>query len=201
MFTWRNFIDASGYTLSGAVFILIAFSVYAETHFYAYQDDVDALLTSLPAAEAKPPRVVRDVVPKVEGRGVAARVSSSLVARLLYGDGRPEIWREANLLWSALLPLRLEDRDMLVLYGHFLPFEGGQGLAYGARAYFAKAPGELTPDEVLGLVAIARAPKANSPTAAPESYQAAVAKLRETYRIASEDLQPAGHATAGMFGQ
>ncbi len=181
--------------------VLLAFSFYAETQFYAYQDDVDALLASLPAAEAEPPQVVREVVPKVEGRGVAARVSNSLVAQLLDGDGRPEVRREANLLWSTLLPLRLEDREMLALYGHFLPFEGGRGLNYGARAYFDKAPGELTADEVLGLVAIARAPKANSPTAAPERYQAAVAKLRETYRIASEDLQPAGHATAGMIGQ
>ena len=201
MFTWRNIVDASGYALSGAVFLLLAFSFYAESHFYAYQDDVDALLTRLPAAEAEPSEVVRDVVPKVEGQGVASRVSSSLVGHLLYGDGRPDVWREANLLWATLLPLRLEERDMLALWSHLLPFEGGRGLAYGASTYFGKAPGELTADEMLGLVAIARAPKANSPTAAPERYQAVVAKLRESYRIATDGLQPTDPTTAGMLGQ
>jgi transglycosylase-like protein len=76
-----------------------------------------------------------------------------------------------TLVWRALLPIHFDRKERLTLYAYYMPMEGGRGLAYGAREYFGKRAADLSADEQLGLVAIAKHPSMNSPKRNPQRYQ------------------------------
>ena len=82
-----------------------------------------------------------------------------------------------ELAWQYVLPLRYSYSERLALHVHFLPFDGGTGLAYGAKHYLGKEPRELSRQEMLTLLAISRNPKANSPSLHPSRLEKEVRRL------------------------
>lgn len=180
----RRAFQALAIVVGGIVLLAAAgLARFAQVHVFAHQDRVTALL----AGQARPPAGVVDVVITVEGDYATAWVARSLVAETQDENMRMLEWHLAGALWWAWLSATLENAEIVALYAHYLPFEGGTGLAYGAQRYFGKAPGDLTLDEVLGLVAIARASARNSPERAPERYLEEVERLRLLYRGAAEE--------------
>lgn len=177
---------ALGVFLFGAVAILAVYIAwYTQVHFFIYQDRVDAVLANLPPGEANPPSLLSEIVHRVEGKHAVYFVARNLVAETHGKPMRMIDWHVTNALWSGLLPLRLSQRDITALYGHFMVFEGGRGLNYGARRYFGKAPTDLTLDEMLGLLAISRAPFHYSPERQPENYRRQLERLRSEYQHAA----------------
>ncbi len=67
-------------------------------------------------------------------------------------------WHAQGFVWQLLTPRRLTEDQMIALYCRYLAFEGGRGLAYGARHYCSTTPDRLTAEEVLELIAISRSP-------------------------------------------
>lgn len=102
---------------------------------------------------------------------------------LALGHVRMAEWHARGAVWSALLPLRLNQSDLVALYAHYMPFEGGSGVAFGSRKYFGKRPSELSLQEAAGLVAISRSPRMNSPHRNPRRFQAARERILRRYRL------------------
>lgn len=184
---WRKIRMALGIVSLGTASIILAYVTwYTQTHFFAYQDRIDALLATLPPGEADPPPLLSEAVAKIEGERAINWVARGLVAEIYDKPMRQLEWHIVTALWSLALPLRLDEREIVALYANFMVFEGGRGLAYGARRYFDKAPVNLTLDEILGLLAISRAPRANSPERRPENYRRQLERLRRDYRRAAD---------------
>lgn len=175
----RRASKALAIVIAGVVLLAAAgLARFAQVHVFAHRDRVAALL----AGQANPPPRVVDVVMTVEGTYATSWAARSLVAEM---RDRPMPTLERHLagaLWWVWLSGTLEDAEIAALYAHFLPFEGGTGLAYGAQHYFAKSPADMTVEEVLGLIAIGRAPARYSPRRAPERHRQEVERLRFLYR-------------------
>jgi Transglycosylase len=115
-------------------------------------------------------------------RSLAARHA---LTRLGLDATRAGEWHLRFTLWSICLPLEAGDSVVDVLVAAGLPHEHGHGLRDGARRYFGKPPEALTDDELLTLLAIAKAPRHLSPTAHPEQQ-----RQREVERL--RNRRPAG---------
>jgi hypothetical protein len=165
-------LAAAFFALSAAVFS----GVYVFRHYIRHLPEVDRLVRELPPEEANPPQVIRDLVPRLNPN-FRSFVISKLVGQFS-GPIRMSAWHARNFIWLQLLPHRLTQHEMLALYSHFMPFEGGSGLAYGARHYFGKVPAQLTELEALELFVISVSPSGNSPTQNPERFKAAVERFR-----------------------
>jgi membrane carboxypeptidase/penicillin-binding protein PbpC len=66
---------------------------------------------------------------------------------------------------------------MLALYAHFMQFEGGRGLTYGAEHYYGSLPSELSDREALELFVISKSPAENSPSKNPGRFRSEVERL------------------------
>ena len=86
-----------------------------------------------------------------------------------------------GLAWIWLLRAHMNRSERLALFARYLPFDGGMGMAEGGRKYFGKELRDLTPDEVIGLLAVARSPRRNDPLTHPDNYQRTKKLLQEKY--------------------
>lgn len=144
---------------------------------------VDRILATLPIGEVMRPPAFDRLVLELDRQRYPAWVARSLVAQPGSERPQPAAWHSRNLAWRLVLPLRYREEERLALYAHFLPFEGGSGLAYGARRYFAKSPAELSDEEILQLLVISRSPSLYSPTRNPGRLAGEVRRLREKHGL------------------
>ena len=135
---------------------LLAWCYYS---FFQYRTEIEQLLNELPLAEKDLPHDVKEIF--VKGR--LLENDYRWHDRLLYkcrgiqGMKKLEI-KSHEITWHMLIPLTLNEQEQISLYAHLMPFEDGEGLNYGANHYFSKSVNELTIDEILTLVVIARSP-------------------------------------------
>jgi len=170
----RFLIVACGVTVAAST---VALSVASYLLYFRYVPAVRELVAALPAEEASPPEPYLLTVSKLEPKRFVLLPARGLLARFYPAPLSAMRWNVLFFTWYQLLPLSLPRDELLALHAHFLPLEGGQGLLYGARHYYGKAPAQLSAREVLELLAIARSPGANSPTANPERFRRAVERL------------------------
>jgi len=80
-------------------------------------------------------------------------------------------WHFHNTLWTRLLIHHFGKEKVFILYLHLIPFEHGFGLANSAQYYYQKTISQLTVEEVVMLLGIARSPTIYSPFSHPENAQ------------------------------
>jgi hypothetical protein len=168
--------------VTAALAVLVASVLYAE--FFRFQAAVDQVIGSLPPEERdiSPPAV--RVFEKLDGPMIPWLATRGLLTELRplpVSQGR---WHLLHGFWGSLLPLRVARHDMVSLYAHYMAFEGGDGLLYGARHYYAKKPAELDLEEAVALVTISRGPERFSPQRHQEQYEAMYRKLLAQCRAA-----------------
>lgn len=154
---------------------------YAQVHFLAHQDHVEARLAALPPLEADPPPAVADVIRTIEGDRVTYLVARAFVTETHGNRLRNGERHVLNALWTVLLPVTLDERELTALYSGTMYLGGGYGLVFGADHYFGKTPAELTRDEMLGLLVIARAPSSYAPQRNPNAYRLQLARYQEIF--------------------
>ena len=155
--------------------------VYSQ--FLIYQDSVDRILSALPPEERHISSTpAAQVMETLDGRSVQRLASRGLLLEVITSPTSPFVWNVRGALWALLLPLRISRPDMLGLYAHYMAFEGGTGLSYGARKYYAKVPSALTIEESVALITISRGPDRYSPQRRPEEYERLYRKLLAQYR-------------------
>ena len=156
-----------------------AAAVYVQRHYLRHLLAVDSILRQLPPEEASPPGVITGPISKLHTNGFEFFVTRSLVSEFYQQPPRMLDWHLRNFVWLQLLPRRLNRTELLGLYVHFMQFEGGRGLVYGAHHYYGKAPHQLTEREALELFVISQDPHGYSPTENPERFRAAVERFAE----------------------
>lgn len=161
---------------------LMTWLVYSE--FLSYQHAVDRILAALPNDEREIPSAVVNVLEELDGPMIPWLATRGLLLEMSPEPVSPGRWHVRHGLWGVLLPLRLPRRDLTSLYAHYMAFEGGTGLSYGARHYYSKAPSGLSPEEAVGLVTISRAPGRFSPEQHRDQYDLMYRKLLAQYRAA-----------------
>lgn len=72
-------------------------------------------------------------------------------------------WHIRLLSWHKLLLWYFDQKDITTLYMYYMPFEDGYGIEHSAKFYFNKEYTNLSVDEIITLVAIARSPQRYSP--------------------------------------
>jgi hypothetical protein len=76
-------------------------------------------------------------------------------------------WHFHNALWTRLLIHDFDEEKLFLLFLHLIPFERGFGLANSAQYYFKKKISQLTVEEIVMLLGIARSPTRYSPFSHP----------------------------------
>ncbi len=171
--------------LAITVIALVGLTVYlVYTRFITYQAAVDRIVVDLPSEERDLSAEVRDVIERLQGPAISWSVSCGLLLDIVPSQVKIDEWHLRGGLWEHLLPLRLARRDLISLYAHYMVFEGGRGVAYGARHYYAKSPAALTVEEAVSLVAISRGPDMYSPQHHRERYEYLYQKLLAQYHAA-----------------
>jgi hypothetical protein len=147
--------------------------------FRPYGATIEAIYQGMDPEDRQPPPNVQSFVWKIEGN-----IVNSFAAGGVLSHCRPPMrmgaWHFHSAMWALMLRLHFDRRKRLAFYCHYLPHENGIGFAKAALIYFGKQPHELTDDQLATLVAIGRAPSANSPTRHPESLDRVKAKLLES---------------------
>jgi hypothetical protein len=156
--------------------------VYYE--FLRYQGGVDRTVAALPTDERAISSSVVNVLEKLDGHMIPELATRGLLLELCPEPVSQGRWHLRHGLWGALLPLRLSRRDLTSLYAHYMVFEGGTGLNYGARRYYSKGPADLSPEEAVALVTISRAPVRYSPERHHDEYEVMYQRLLAKYRAA-----------------
>jgi transglycosylase-like protein len=152
-----------------AIASLLLFIWY--TRFGRFQPYVDTTVAGLTPAEKNISPAAAHVFKKIDGPIMGYAVSRAFISQLSGTRLRSIEWNLRGMIWSLLLPRRLSNDQMLWLYAHFMAFEGGNGIVYGAQHYFGKTPAQLSETEALTLITIARSPRAYSPTRNPVRYR------------------------------
>lgn len=170
----------------GVVILLVALPLayFVITRYVVYQGDVTRVVERVMAMAGAGPLspAAADVIVKLRRDEMPYAVSVALLSELAPSPVRMGTWHARGALWEALLPLRLSDEEMLALYSHYLPFEGGQGIAFGARTYFGKPAASLSAEEAIGLLVISARPAHNAPQVNPEAYRLNHERLLRQYR-------------------
>lgn len=152
--------------------ILVALLWYSKTAYGDSQTEVDQLLASLSPGELEPPATLVKLILRLQEDAFTHVVCRDVIGHLEGSDGDIQPMQLRVLLWRYLLPKRIGRKLMLALYAHFMSFEGGRGMTYGARHYFDKAPADLSDDECLALYVTSLAPSRYSPTRNEEELDA-----------------------------
>lgn len=133
------------------------------------------MLDQLGDLEAQAPVTVIEVIGRVENpegeSGVPAAVQNYITRCLLILAPRRFSrlqWIVRSLIVSKAVALRMSDKEQFALYASLVPFEEGTGLANAAQFHFARPLRELSPREVITLLAVGRAPKGFSPRTNPQ---------------------------------
>jgi transglycosylase-like protein len=159
----RRLLVRAGIALAAILVIaLIGASAYVYRVYFAHLGHVETVLATLPSAEANPPEAFARAVHALDADSYSSWVARSFVAETAPTRSRMLEWHLRNLIWSALLPRNFSQEQLLALYAHFLQFEGGRGLVYGARQRFSQDPAALTLRQFVELLVISRAPSVYS---------------------------------------
>ncbi|HEX8252187.1 MAG TPA: transglycosylase domain-containing protein [Thermoanaerobaculia bacterium] len=164
-----------------AAILLLLVLWFAYSRFYRYQADVERVVASITAEERGLSAEARDVFVTLEGESLVWTVSRGLLGEVAPARVRMSEWHLRGLLWSVLLPRRVSDEELLLLYARLMAFEEGRGVVYGARRYFGKTPAQLTADDAIALTVIARSPRLYSPTHRPRDFKRMVALKTRQY--------------------
>ncbi len=156
-----------------------AAGIYVHRHYLRHIPAVDSIVRGLPPAEASPPEAITNPILKLNSHGFERFVVRCLVTEFYPEPIRMLDWNLRGFVWLQLLPRHLTRTQMLGLYAHFMQFEGGRGLIYGARHYYGKAPEQLTEREALELFVISENPQRYSPTENPQRFREAVERFTE----------------------
>jgi hypothetical protein len=117
-------------------------------------------VASLDACEAQVAAEREGTLRSLAGQSLRRVVARGAIADFAPHDGGGNIdWNLRYGIWFYLLPWSLSAADVAALYAHYLPLQGGNGLCFGAQAYFSKAAQSLTDEELAELVVVARAPR------------------------------------------
>ena len=154
------------------------------SRFWRYQTSVDQIRRSLPRDERSMSREAANVIKTLEAQGMPWIVSRNILADVAPEPVPISEWQVRGMIWESLLPRRLSNEEITVLYAHYMQFEGGSGLAFGSQKYFGTSPRQLTADQAIQLCVIAHSPKRYSPSHHPEAFSSAVARYRAKYRTA-----------------
>lgn len=164
---------AIGLTILTVCILLAALLAYLSySTFFRYQVGVDKIYEAIPQNEKHLSSAARRVFTTLEPEShLSYLVSTWLLSELTPQHVRMAEWHMRNAFWMLLLPHRIGPEARIVLYAHYLPLEGGRGVAYGAQKYFGKLPSQLSETDALILFTIARSPSANSPTLCPDRFR------------------------------
>lgn len=150
--------------------------------------EAHALLSDETTDVARVSDQIRDVVYRVERRAGEAGVPGAIVERVanrlasVDWRGGAEIgWQVRKRALRSALLWQLTEDEVLTLYLRLLPYEGGLGLDPASHHYFAKPASDLSPQEVVRLLAIARAPDRFSPSMHPDALDRMEARLWAAY--------------------
>jgi len=88
-------------------------------------------------------------------------------------------WHFHNALWTILLIHHFDKEKLFILYLHLIRFERGFGFANSAQYYFQKKISQLTVEEVVMLLGIARSPTMYSPFSHPENAKKIQSRLMQ----------------------
>jgi Transglycosylase len=161
--------------------VLILFAGFYELHdFRPYLSRMNAVYDAMEPGDRQPTTGVQDFIWQVEERNVDRFAAGKLLGEIK-GEQRMLEWHYHSLMWELMLPLHFGKAKRLAFYCHYLPYENGVGFSGAPQFYFGKQPAMLTPEEIAEIVAISRAPHANSPTKHPERLQAVKETLLEDY--------------------
>jgi hypothetical protein len=176
--------------LAASVVLALSASVlayFAYTRFFRYQRAVDKIYERIPAEERQMSAPARRVMERTEPDSTRTNiVSRYLLSEIAPARVRIAEWNVRGMLWMWLLPRRFDPEQRLNLFAHFLAFEGGSGIAYGARKYLGKSASQLTEDEALKLMAISASPLAYSPAKHPDRFRQRLKITTDRYRVAVE---------------
>jgi penicillin-binding protein 1A len=75
-----------------------------------------------------------------------------------------------------------DKEKLFILYLHLIPFERGYGFANSAQYYYQKTISQLTVEEVVMLLGIARSPTIYSPFSHPEKAKEIQVRLMQKLR-------------------
>jgi hypothetical protein len=166
-----------------ALILAAPLAYFVITRFLVHQSAVTNIanqaVSSMP--ELSPAAV--NVFHKLQGQQMPWLVSVGLLAELAPEQVRMAEWHARGAVWKQLLPLRLSDAELLALYVHYMPFDGGRGVEFASRKYFGKLASELTVEDAVGLVIISSHPN-TSPDANAKRYSQAHERLMAKYRTA-----------------
>ena len=109
---------------------------------------------------------------------IAGVVAIHLVERFVEYKKASE-WHFYNVLWTILLIHHFDKEKLFILYLHLIRFERGFGLANSAQYYFKKKISQLTVEEVVMLLGIARSPTMYSPFSHPENAKKIQSRLMQ----------------------
>ncbi len=148
--------------------------------FLVFQPGVKTVINALPQEERHLPPNVKHLFARLEEKEL-----NLWVARNLLQDCSPRTgmarWNTRFTLWILLVPRFYSREQRESLFAHYLQAESVQGLREVSQESFGKAPELLSPEEVLGLLAVTKAPKRNSPSRHPEKYREEVERLKRRY--------------------
>ena len=98
----------------------------------------------------------------VHTRGVAHLAARRLLFASGNAEGRAIVWSARYFVWTKAIEWGSADEG-LTLFANTMVHKAGAGLSLGAHAYFQKSPSDLTPAEVLELIAADWSPQGVSP--------------------------------------
>jgi hypothetical protein len=148
-----------------------AFILYYEVHdFRPYLPRIEAIYAGMDPEDRTPPDNVQDFVSKVEGSTYTSIASRSLLFELR-GPMRMSDWHYHSAMLELMLRWHFSKAQIVALYCHYLPYEGGSGFTKASNFYFGKQPDALNLDELATIVAVGLNPHSNSPQKHPDHLE------------------------------
>ena len=171
------------FKLTAAAILLLGITAVAGvviSEFLLFQPGVRSIIAALPDDERQLPPNVRSVFSRMGERELNLWVARNLLQDCSQRTGMAR-WNLRFTLWVLLVPRFYSRTDRISLFAHYLQVEDAQGLRQVSQTAFAKPPHLLSPEEVLGLLAVTKAPNRNSPVKHPERYREELERLKRKY--------------------
>jgi hypothetical protein len=166
----------------GAVVIVAAYFVY--TRFYRYQPAVDVIVHSIPNETRDISPQARDVFQKLDGKAIPWIDSKYLLGEVAPARVSMTEWHFRGALWNALLPTRLNEKELMAVYCQSMYLGDVHGIAAGAKSLYNKKPNQLSTEDSIRLVTIFRRPSLVR-QGDPRALNDAVARMRARYQSAA----------------